>query len=31
MSNSAINKINVKTWIKENEAQFLPPVCNKLM
>ncbi len=31
MSNSTINKINVKKWIKENETQFLPPVCNKLM
>lgn len=32
MSNpDAINKINVQNWIKENEDQFLPPVCNKLM
>ena len=32
MSNSsAINKINVNTWIEENKTQFLPPVCNKLM
>jgi len=31
MPSSDINKINVNQWIKENEAQFLPPVCNKLM
>ncbi len=31
MSTSAIQKINVNKWIKENEAQFEPPVCNKLM
>ncbi|TSK42140.1 3-hydroxyanthranilate 3,4-dioxygenase [Bagarius yarrelli] len=23
--------INIDKWIKENEASFLPPVCNKLM
>ncbi|XP_077193877.1 3-hydroxyanthranilate 3,4-dioxygenase isoform X2 [Paroedura picta] len=23
--------VNVKKWIKENRAAFLPPVCNKLM
>eukprot|EP01125_Pyxidicula_operculata_P012050 TRINITY_DN3947_c0_g2_i1.p1 TRINITY_DN3947_c0_g2~~TRINITY_DN3947_c0_g2_i1.p1 ORF type:complete len:246 (+),score=53.58 TRINITY_DN3947_c0_g2_i1:56-793(+) len=23
--------INVKSWIKENESSFCPPVCNKLM
>ncbi len=31
MSTSAIEKINVNKWIKDNEAQFDPPVCNKLM
>lgn len=23
--------INIESWIKENESQFVPPVCNKLM
>ncbi|MGH0189674.1 UNVERIFIED_CONTAM: hypothetical protein FKN15_036003 [Acipenser sinensis] len=23
--------VNVDKWIEENEASFLPPVCNKLM
>jgi hypothetical protein len=31
MSSSTINKINVNKWIQENQAQFVPPVCNKLM
>ncbi|CAF5009544.1 unnamed protein product, partial [Rotaria sp. Silwood1] len=31
MTSSPINKINVDQWIKENETQFLPPVCNKLL
>jgi len=31
MPGCSINKINVNTWIEENKAQFLPPVCNKLM
>ncbi|KAK3554791.1 hypothetical protein QTP70_033485 [Hemibagrus guttatus] len=30
MTNESLH-INVDRWIKENEASFLPPVCNKLM
>ncbi|KAI5606896.1 3-hydroxyanthranilate 3,4-dioxygenase isoform X1 [Silurus asotus] len=30
MTNEAL-RINIDKWIKENEASFLPPVCNKLM
>lgn len=31
MSNSIVKKINVQQWIEDNQSQFLPPVCNKLM
>ncbi|CAF0963340.1 unnamed protein product [Rotaria sordida] len=31
MPSSPINKINVDQWLKENEQQFQPPVCNKLL
>nr|ADO28268.1 3-hydroxyanthranilate 34-dioxygenase [Ictalurus furcatus] len=30
MTNQSLH-INIDKWIKENEASFLPPVCNKLM
>ncbi|XP_069624701.1 3-hydroxyanthranilate 3,4-dioxygenase [Ranitomeya imitator] len=31
MSDKEMPPINVKRWIQENKANFLPPVCNKLM
>ncbi|UJR25981.1 hypothetical protein I4U23_007329 [Adineta vaga] len=31
MSKTSIQKLNVHKWIDENEKDFLPPVCNKLM
>ncbi|CAF1106495.1 unnamed protein product [Adineta steineri] len=31
MTNFTMNKINVNKWIQENQTQFVPPVCNKLM
>ncbi|CAF1957083.1 unnamed protein product [Rotaria magnacalcarata] len=30
-TSTTIEKINVDKWIQENEENFLPPVCNKLM
>ncbi|XP_026801411.3 3-hydroxyanthranilate 3,4-dioxygenase [Pangasianodon hypophthalmus] len=30
MTNESLH-VNIDKWIKENEASFLPPVCNKLM
>ncbi|CAM4865915.1 unnamed protein product [Rotaria socialis] len=30
-TSTTIKKINVDKWIQENEKDFLPPVCNKLM
>jgi len=31
LEKSELDIINVNNWLKENENNFLPPVCNKLM
>ena len=31
MPNSPVNVVNVNRWITDNQTDFVPPVCNKLM